>query len=115
MRRRRANSKIGKSSEPIEATEKMSTVTADGTSSKKVLAISKVAATVTKNYSDTSIGKLPKKPSRKFRDIDTLDKWSHDMHDEQKQMPKIQDELLETYGYNIRSKLERVGRYHKYM
>jgi len=107
---------MGKSSAPIEATEKMSTVTADGTSSKRVLAISKVAATATKNTSDTSVGELPKKPGRKSRDIDALDKWSHDMYDEQEQMPKTQDELLETYGYNIRAELEapRARRHHKY-
>jgi len=45
-------------------------------------------------------------PGRKSRDIDSLDKWSHDMYDEQEQMPKTQDELLEAYGYNIYTKLE---------
>jgi len=111
MRRR----KLRKSSASTESAEKPCIVTEDGTISKKVLAISKVAATL-KNPSDPAVGELTKKPGRKGRDLDSLDKWTHDLYDEQEQMPKSQDELLATYGYDIRGELEapRARRHHKY-
>ena len=33
---------------------------------------------------------------------ETLDKWSHDRFDEEKQMPKSKTELIKRYGYDIR-------------
>lgn len=109
MRRRRATTKMSKTP-VVETTEKVSTVTGDGTS-KRVLAISKVAG-VTKNVTS----ELTKTPGRKSRDVDSLDKWTHDMYDEREQMPKTQDELLVIYGYDIRNELEapRARRHHKY-
>lgn len=86
-------------------------------SSKKVLAISKVAAS-TKDSSETSVtGGSAKKPgSRKSRDIDSLDKWTHDMYDEREQTRKSRDELMASYGYDIREESEapRARRHHKY-
>lgn len=88
--------------------------------SKKVLAISKVAV-ATKDSSDTtitaSIDKSTKKTGeRKSRDIDSLDKWSHDLYNEREQTRKSRDELLSSYGYDIREETEapRARRHHKY-
>lgn len=94
-------------------------VTENTQSSKKVLAISKVASTAVVNSSNASMtGGSAKKPGgfRKSRDIDSLSKWSHDMYNEREQTPKSKDELLASYGYDIREESEapRARRHHKY-
>ncbi|XP_025408403.1 protein CASC3 isoform X2 [Sipha flava] len=105
----------------VNIAENNATVVIDSTpSTKKVLAISK-AASVLKDSSDnaTASDGSAKKPSggfRKSRNIDSLDKWSHDMYDEREQTPKSRDELLVSYGYDIREESEapRARRHHKY-
>lgn len=93
---------------------------ADGAvSSKKVLAISKVASSTKKSSESSATGGSAKKPgagSRKTRDIDSLDKWTHDMYDEREQTRKSRDELMASYGYDIREESEapRARRHHKY-
>lgn len=106
---------------PVDAAENTALAAGDGTSStKKVLAISKVAAATAKD-SETSVtaGGSAKKPSvgsRKSRDLDALDKWTHDLYDENEQTRKSRDELLASYGYDIREESEapRARRHHKY-
>lgn len=115
-RRRRAGSKTRKSITSIDAAEGVTEETANNTSStKKVLAISKVAA-ADKSVVNTT-NELAKKPgSKKHRDIDSIDKWTHDMYDEREQTRKTRDELLVSYGYDIREESEapRARRHHKY-
>lgn len=101
--------------------ENTTTVAVDGTSTKKVLAISKIAATQkdTSDISVNSAGGLAKKPvgsTRKSRDIDSLNKWTHDLYDEREQTRKSRDELLASYGYDIleESEAPRARRHHKY-
>lgn len=79
------------------------------------MAISKVAA-ADKSVVNTT-NELAKKPgSKKHRDIDSIDKWTHDMYDEREQTRKTRDELLVSYGYDIREESEapRARRHHKY-
>lgn len=87
-------------------------------SSKKVLAISKVASTAVVDSSNASMTGSVKKSGgfRKSRDIDSLGKWTHDMYNEHEQTPKSKDELLASYGYDIREESEapRARRHHKY-
>lgn len=120
IRRRRTSSKRGKSTISGDLSENNIAAVADSTvSSKKVLAISKVAAAI-KDSSETSAnsaGGSAKKPgSRKSRDIDSLDRWTHDLYDEREQTRKSRDELLASYGYDIREESEapRARRHHKY-
>lgn len=114
-RRRRTSSKKRRSTSAVDTSEGASNEVSEGTSStKKVLAISKVASA--KN-SVASTSELSKKPgSRKYRDVDSLDKWTHDMYDEREQTRKTRDELLVSYGYDIREESEapRARRHHKY-
>jgi len=86
---------------------------------KKVLAISKVAATIKASETAVTVDGSAKKlnvGSRKSRDIDALDRWTHDMYDENEQTRKSRDELLASYGYDIREESEapRARRHHKY-
>lgn len=104
----------------VETSDETIITATDGTvSSKKVLEISKVVDT-TKDFTETStssVGGSAKKPgSRKSRDIDSLDKWTHDMYNEFEQTRKSRDELLASYGYDIREESEapRARRHHKY-
>lgn len=86
-------------------------------STKKVLAISKVASAVDPSYNTNSgVVRKPGFGSKKSRNIDFLDKWTHDMYDEREQAPKSKDELLASYGYDIREESEapRARRHHKY-
>jgi len=88
-------------------------------STKKVLAISKVAATTKDLETSVAAEGIAKKlsvGSRKIRDLDALDKWTHDMYDENEQTRKSRDELLASYGYDIREESEapRARRHHKY-
>lgn len=119
-RRRRAGSKKHQPVAEADAVDDNSTAPVDGTpSTKKVLAISKAAA-ANRDSSETPItsagGITPKPGSRKSRDLDSLDKWTHDMYDEHEQAPKSKDELLASYGYDIREESEapRARRHHKY-
>lgn len=93
-------------------------VTESAPSSKKVLAISKVASTVVNCSNTSKTGSTVTKPGgfRKSRDIDSLSKWTHDMYNEREQTPKSKDELLASYGYDIREESEapRARRHHKY-
>lgn len=87
--------------------------------SKRVLAISKVDATVKIPAENPKLetSESAKKPgSRKSRDIDSLNRWDHDMYNEREQAPKTRDELLASYGYDIREESEapRARRHHKY-
>lgn len=97
--------------------ENTTTAAADVTS-KRVLAISKVAATqnVSSETPITSANGSVKKLGRKSRDIDSLDRWTHDMYDEREQTRKTRDELLASYGYDIleESEAPRARRHHKY-
>jgi len=110
---------------PISVTDSVeNTITTDTdsiSSAKKVLEISKVAA-LTLNSLETpttdaiGISKKPGGSSKKSRNLDSLDKWSHDMYNENEQTPKSKDELLASYGYDIREESEapRARRHHKY-
>lgn len=118
IRRRRTGGK--KSTTAVDTTEPINTTVENSQlSSKKVLAISKVCATI-KNPSENpkmDTSESAKKPgSRKSRDIDSLDRWDHDMYDEREQTRKTRDELLASYGYDIREESEapRARRHHKY-
>lgn len=121
--RRRLQSGSKKRRPPISAAETSDktiiTATEGTTFSKKVLEISKVVNTI-KDLKETSIssvsGSVKKSGSRKSRDIDTLDKWTHDMYNEFEQTRKTRDELLASYGYDIREESEapRARRHHKY-
>lgn len=79
-------------------------------STKKILAISKA----TTNVPNGSVKKTSS--IKKTRDIDSLDVWTHDMYNELDQTPKTRDELLASYGYDIREESEapRARRHHKY-
>lgn len=93
------------------STENVNNITSDNKSStKKILAISKANT----NTSSGSIRKLSS--TKKSRDIDSLDVWTHDLYNELDQTPKTRDELLASYGYDIREESEapRARRHHKY-
>lgn len=104
----------------VDTAENTALAAGDGTSStKKVLAISKIAAAA--KASETSVAsdgsaKKPSVGSKKSRDLDALDKWTHDLYDENEQTRKSRDELLASYGYDIREESEapRARRHHKY-
>lgn len=119
-RKRRTDSQNQKSTtKSVNIAENNSTAVIDSTpTSKKVLAISKA---VLKDSSDNAISSdgSTKKPSggfKKSRNIDALNKWTHDMYDEREQTPKSRDELMVSYGYDIRQESEapRARRHHKY-
>ncbi|XP_026819656.1 probable serine/threonine-protein kinase DDB_G0282963 [Rhopalosiphum maidis] len=120
IRRRHTGIKKPKSVIPVDTAENTALAAGDGTSStKKVLAISKVAATAKDSETSVTAGGSAKKPSvgsRKSRDLDALDKWTHDLYDENEQTRKSRDELLASYGYDIREESEapRARRHHKY-
>lgn len=105
---------------PVDIAENIAVAVGDRTlSTKKVLAISKVAATTKDSETAVTPDGLAKKPgvgSRKSRDLDALDRWTHDMYDENEQTRKSRDELLASYGYDIREESEapRARRHHKY-
>ncbi|VVC26892.1 Btz domain [Cinara cedri] len=124
----RRNRKVyidNKNPQPIDATEDIAVqnIEPQGTSiinTLKVLNISKFASerkhsfdTPITTHNDVSSRKLG---GRKFRNIDSLDKWGHDMYDEREQTRKSRDELLSSYGYDIREEIEapRARRHHKY-
>lgn len=120
--RRHTSNRIRNTIVADDATSNNTTTTSnEKLSSKKVLAISKAAASM-KNTSETTINssngsiKKPGNGFRKSRDIDSLDKWTHDMYDEHDQTRKTRDELLASYGYDIREESEapRARRHHKY-
>lgn len=80
------------------------------------MAISKVAATIKDSVTADGLEKKLGVGARKSRDLDALDKWSHDLYDENEQTRKSRDELLASYGYDIREESEapRARRHHKY-
>lgn len=104
----------------VDTAENTALAAGNGTSStKKVLAISKVAAATKDSETSGTTDGLAKKPSvgsRKSRDLDALDRWTHDLYDENEQTRKSRDELLASYGYDIREESEapRARRHHKY-
>jgi len=120
IRRRHTGIKKQKSVTPIDTVENAALEVGDGTlSTKKVLAISKVAASTKELETSAAAEGIAKKlsvGSRKTRDLDALDKWTHDMYDENEQTRKSRDELLASYGYDIREESEapRARRHHKY-
>jgi len=91
---------------PVDTEENSDLVVGDAIlPTKKVLAISKVAATIKDSETSVTADGLAKKlsvGSKKSRDLDALDKWTHDMYDENEQTRKSRDELLASYGYDIR-------------
>lgn len=105
----------------IDTAENNSTAVLDSTQvNKKVLAISKAGAaikvsSVNANGDDGS-AKKPGGGFKKSRNIDAINKWSHDMYNEHEQTPKSRDELMISYGYDIREESEapRARRHHKY-
>jgi len=105
---------------PVDTAENTALAVVDGSlSTKKVLAISKVAATIKDSETAVTVDGLANKlgvGSRKSRDLDALDRWTHDMYDESEQTRKSRDELLASYGYDIREESEapRARRHHKY-
>jgi len=120
IRRRHTGFKKLKSMTQVNIVENAALEVGDGTlSTKKVLAISKVAATTKELQTSVGAEGIAKKlsvGSRKARDLDALDKWTHDMYDENEQTRKSRDELLASYGYDIREESEapRARRHHKY-
>ncbi|XP_001952339.1 transcriptional regulator DEF1 [Acyrthosiphon pisum] len=120
VRRRHTSIKKQKSVTPVDTAENTALAVVDGSlSTKKVLAISKVAATTKDSETAVTADGLAKKlsvGSRKSRDLDALDRWTHDLYDENEQTRKSRDELLASYGYDIREESEapRARRHHKY-
>lgn len=120
IRRRHTGIKKPKSVTSVDTAENTALAAGDGTSStKKVLAISKVAAAAKDSETSGTADGLAKKPSvgsKKSRDLDALDRWTHDLYDENEQTRKSRDELLASYGYDIREESEapRARRHHKY-
>jgi len=101
----------------VDTAENIALAIGDRTvSTKKVLAISKVAAAAKVSESADGLTKKLGVGSRKSRDLDALDRWTHDMYDENEQTRKSRDELLASYGYDIREESEapRARRHHKY-
>lgn len=106
-----------KSVTPVITVENTDLAGGDGIlSTKKVLAIFKVAPTIKDSQTADGLAKKLSVGFRKSRDLDALDKWTHDMYDENEQTPKSRDELLAYYGYDIREESEapRARRHHKY-
>jgi len=105
---------------PVDTAENTALAVVDGSlPTKRVLAISKVAAATKDSETAVTADGLAKKlgvGSRKSRDLDALDRWTHDMYDENEQTRKSRDELLASYGYDIREESEapRARRHHKY-
>lgn len=124
-RRNKKLNVVNKEPEPIDHVPEVAAVQnteapAVDTSSKKVLVISKVAE-ATKEPTDTpittNVDATTKKPAvKKNRNIDSIDKWNHDMYDEQEQTRKTRNELFTSYGYDIREETEapKARRHHKY-
>lgn len=106
---------------PVNTAENNSTEIVDTTPSpKKVLAISKAEVALKDPLDDANAGdRSVKKPGggfKKSRNIDSINKWSHDMYNEREQTPKSKNELMVSYGYDIREESEapRARRHHKY-
>jgi len=105
---------------PVDTAENIDLAVVDKSlSTKKVLAISKVAATTKDSETAVTADGSAKKlgvGSRKSRDLDALDRWTHDMYDENEQTRKRRDELLASYVYDIREEpgAPRPRRHHKY-
>lgn len=120
VRRRHTGIKKQKSVTPVDTAENTALAVVDGSlPTKRVLAISKVAAATKDSETAVTADGLAKKlgvGSRKSRDLDALDRWTHDMYDENEQTRKSRDELLASYGYDIREESEapRARRHHKY-
>lgn len=119
LRRRRSGSKKRKPFPQSKSTERgTNDVVVDSTlTTKKVLAISKVVSKVDPSPHNTSeVFKKHGFGSKKSRNIDALEKWTHDMYNEIEQKSKSKDELLASYGYDIKveSEAPRARRHHKY-
>lgn len=116
---------VDKEPEPIDRVPESAEVQnteppAVDTPTKKVLAISKVAA-ATKEPAVTAItanvdGTTKKPAGKKSRNLDSIDRWTHDMYDEREQTRKTRNELFSSYGYDIREETEapKARRHHKY-